>query len=155
MMKTERLTSRDRDEILSVLNRSFTRPGHTADFEKNLPIMWTGEHDYPSRHFGVREDGRLIAMLGVYPLPVSIAGHDLLFSTVGNVATLQEARGKGCMKLLMDAAMEELAHIGADASRLGGIRSRYNRFGYDHAGRSIRFTLTRRNAAENPPAQPY
>lgn len=155
MMKTERLTARDRDELLSVLNRSFTRPGHTADFEKNLPIMWTGEHDYSARHFGVRENGRLIALLGVYPLPVNIAGHELLFSTVGNVATLQEARGKGCMRLLMDTAMDELTAIGADASRLGGIRSRYNRFGYDHAGESILFTLTSRNAKENPPAQSY
>jgi len=150
-MYAERLSLNDRDEILHVLNRAFSNPAHTADFERNLPIMWTGEHDYASRHIGVRENGRLIALLGIYPLPVRIAGHELLFSTVGNVATLQEARGKGCMKLLMDAAMEELAAIGADASRLDGLRSRYNRFGYDHAGTLIQFTLTKRNTQENPP----
>ena len=103
-----------------------------------------------SRHFGVRENGKLIAVVGVYPLPVNIAGHELMFSTVGNIGTLQEARGKGCMKALMDAAMQELEHIGADASRLGGLRSRYNRFGYDHSGVTYHFTLTRRNAQENP-----
>lgn len=155
MLCAERLTMADRDEALSVLNRSFSHDTHVADFERNLPIMWTGEHDYMARHFGLREDGRLIALLGVYPLPVKIAGQDLLFSTVGNVATLQESRGKGCMKLLMDAAMQELADIGADASRLDGIRSRYNRFGYDHAGAAIHFTLNRRNAQENPPARRY
>lgn len=155
MLRTERLSANDRDEALSVLNRAFSNETHTADFERNLPIMWTGEHDYMARHFGIREDGKLIALLGVYPLPVSIAGHELLFSTVGNVATLQEARGKGCMKLLMDTAMKELTDIGADASRLDGLRSRYNRFGYDHAGQSIRFTLTSRNASENPPSEEY
>jgi len=150
-MTLQQLTLSDRDELLSLLNRSFSNPAHTADFERNLPIMWTGEHDYPSRHIGIREGGKLIALLGVYPLPVNIAGHELLFSTVGNVATLQEARGKGCMKLLMDAAMEELSAIGADASRLDGLRSRYNRFGYDHAGQTLHFTLTLRNAKETPP----
>ena len=155
MLCAERLTMADRDEALFVLNRSFSTDTHTADFERNLPIMWSGEHDYMARHFGIREDGRLIALLGVYPLPVKIAGQDLLFSTVGNVATLQAARGKGCMKVLMDAAMQELQVIGADASRLDGLRSRYNRFGYDHAGSTIHFTLTRRNAQENPPARQY
>ena len=155
MLRAERLSANDRDEALFVLNSAFSNETHTADFERNLPIMWTGEHDYMARHFGVRENGRLIALLGVYPLPVRIAGHDLLFSTVGNVATLQASRGKGCMKLLMDAAMQELAAIGADASRLDGLRSRYNRFGYDHAGAAIHFTLTARNAKENPAPQTF
>ena len=155
MLRAQRLTAADRSEVLSVLNRSFSTDTHTADFERNLPIMWAGEHDYMARHLGIRENGRLIALLGVYPLPVKVGGHDLLFSTVGNVATLQEARGKGCMRILMDAAMQELSRIGADASRLDDLRSRYNRFGYDHAGTTIHFTLTKRNAAENPPAHPF
>lgn len=150
MANVERLTEKDYAEVLEVMNTSFTTPTHVADFEKHLPIMWTREHDYMSRHFGVRENGKLIAVVGVYPLPVNIAGHELLFSTVGNIGTLQEARGKGCMKALMDAAMQELDRIGADASRLGGLRSRYNRFGYDHAGSTYFFTLTRRNVQENP-----
>ena len=108
MINVERLTEKDYDEVLQVLNRSFTTPTHIADFEKHLPIMWSREHDYMQKHFGVREDGKLIAVIGVYALPVNIAGHELVFSTVGNVGTLQEARGKGCMKAMMDAAMQEL-----------------------------------------------
>ena len=153
MYQVERLTVGDYEEVLDVMNRSFTTPTHVADFEKHLPIMWAREHDYMARHFGIREDGKLIAVVGVYPLPVNIAGHELLFSTMGNIGTLQEARGKGCMKLLLAAAMEELERIGADASRLGGLRSRYNRYGYDHAGVTYHFTLTRRNVDENPPAK--
>ena len=150
MIQVERLCQKDYAEVLEVMNTSFTTPTHVADFEKHLPIMWSGEHDYMSRHFGVRENGKLIAVVGVYPLPVKIAGHELLFSTVGNIGTLQQARGKGCMKALMDAAMKELDRLDADASRLGGLRSRYNRFGYDHAGSTYFFTLTRRNVQENP-----
>ena len=77
MANVERLTEKDYAEVLEVMNTSFTTPTHVADFEKHLPIMWTREHDYMSRHFGVRENGKLIAVVGVYPLPVNIAGHEL------------------------------------------------------------------------------
>ena len=151
MIKVERLTVNDYEEVLQVMNESFTEGSHIADFEKHLPIMWTREHDYMSRHFGIREEGKLVAVVGVYPLPVNIAGHELMFSTMGNIGTSHGCRGKGYMKALLAAAMEELDRIGADASRLGGLRSRYNRYGYDHAGVTYHFTLTRRNVLENPP----
>ena len=157
MPTVKRLTPNDYDEALFVLNEAFsyandgTLLGKRADFEKHLPIMWTREHDYMSRHFGVRENGRLVALLGVYPLPVNIAGHGLLFGTIGNVGTLHAHRGKGYMKLLMAAALEEADRLGLDAARLDGLRSRYNRHGFEHAGSLYGFTLTARNASEHPP----
>lgn len=39
MLRAQRLTAADRSEVLSVLNRSFSTDTHTADFERNLPIM--------------------------------------------------------------------------------------------------------------------
>ena len=155
MATVERLTERDYDEALYVMNTAFSKEGAPVDFRKKLPIMWTREKDYMRLHFGVRENGRLMSILGVYPLPVRIAGEELLFSTVGNVGTLPEARGKGYMKAMMDEAMRELSRIGADASRLGGLRSRYNRFGYDHCGTVIGFRLTARNVSEQPPRTAY
>lgn len=155
MFKVERLNENDYAEVLYVLNASFDTVDPGADFEKKLPIMWTREHDYMSKHFGVREDGKIVALLGVYPLPVRVGGQELLFATVGNVATLPEARGKGYMKMLMDEALKEVGRLGIDCARLGGLRSRYNRFGFDHAGVSYTFHLTKRNVAENPPKQAF
>lgn len=155
MFKLERLNENDYAEVLYVLNASFDTVDPGADFEKKLPIMWTREHDYMSKHFGVREDGKIVALLGVYPLPVNVGGQELLFATVGNVATLPEARGKGYMKMLMDEALKEVERLGIDCARLGGLRSRYNRFGFDHAGVSYTFKLTRRNVSENPPKQAF
>ena len=103
MTRVERLTVNDYEEVLDVMNRAFTTPTHVADFEKHLPIMWTKEHDYMSRHFGIREEGKLVAVVGVYPLPVNIAGHELMSSTMGNIGTLQDCRGKGYMKALLAA----------------------------------------------------
>lgn len=155
MCLVERLTEKDYDEALAVLNESFTKDGQPADFVKNLPIMWTRERNYMERHFGVREGGKLVAILGVYPLEVSIAGHTLLFATMGNIGTVPAARGKGYMKQLLDAGMRELDRLNVDVARLGGLRSRYNRFGFDHAGTQYRFRLTRRNAQEKASGQIY
>lgn len=140
MAELMRMTPADRDEVLYVMNTSFGQ-----DFEHNLPIMWNDDDLYMPRHFGVREDGKLVAIIGVYPLPVRIAGRDLLFSTMGNVGTLPEYRGKGYMKQMLAASIEELARLDVDAARLGGQRQRYNRFGFDHGGINAGFNLTRKN----------
>ena len=147
-MKIERLGAADMQELLDVLNISFTGRADSRHFEDGLPKLWIPDDEHMGRHFAIRENGGIIAALGVYPLEMAIAGHKLRFSTVGNVATMPEAREKGCMKALMAAAMTELDDIGADASRLGGRRSRYQRYGYEVAGINYRLTLTDRNVSD-------
>jgi len=157
MFSVERLTDSDRDEALRVLNHSFsfkeTAPGidRHSDFESNLPIMWTGEHDYMSRHLAVKENGRIVSMLGVYPLRTVIAGDTVLMGTIGNVATLPESRGKGYMRLLFESALREAEALGMAAARLSGLRSRYTRYDFDHAGSVLIAEMTQRNAADMGP----
>ncbi len=137
-----RLTKNDYDELIAVLDRTFsTKYQRPMSFEASLPKMGRRTDENMNHHFGLREDGVLKSVLGVYPLPTRIAGQDLLFSTVGNVATLPEAVGKGYMTQLLKVAMQELKDIGAVASRLGGKRTRYHRYGYDPAGVVTRYEL--------------
>lgn len=152
-----RLSAADYDELLTLFNEVFTREnGYPMDFEKELPRMWRHNDEYMARHLAIRENGRIVAALGVYPLPCRIAGQPLLFSTVGNVATHPAYEGRGYMSRLLGEAMRELDRIGADASRLGGLRQRYERFGYEICGTHYRFTLTPRNVRlafpDSPPA---
>ncbi len=84
-------------------------------------------------------------MLGIYPPETTIDGERFLFSTTGNVATHWRETGKGYMSALLERAMTELHDIGADASRLGGHRQRYNRYGFEMAGTSISMSLTAHN----------
>ena len=151
----ENLQKEDQDEILHVLNRSFSHgptryeDAHIADFGANLPAMWFGDPSRETCHLGIRENGKIQALLGVYPILTKIAGEEVLFCTIGNVATLPEARGKGLMKELMKAAITKAENLGIVAARLGGLRSRYNRWGFEHAGSIIHARFTQRNAAEN------
>jgi len=141
-MEIVRLNKDDYDQWLSVLNTVFTRQNKMEmDFEKVLPKMCVRDDLNMNKHLAVKEDGKICALLGIYPIPVKAGNTELLFSTVGNIATLPEYEGKGYMRALMCAAMDELARIGADASRLSGARQRYNRYGYEAAGISYHFTI--------------
>ncbi len=142
-MEIARLKAENYDELLNLLNEVFSiKNNRQVDFEKDLPRMWKRTDEEMGKHLGVFENGQLVAAVGIYPLPAEICGEKILFSTVGNVATKKEYEGKGYMNALMLKAMQELDNIGADASRLGGLRHRYNRFGYETAGTDFVFNFT-------------
>lgn len=143
MEEIVRLTSADYEQAVDFLDLVFSQAKKPHHFEKMLPRL--AMPDAMTHHFALKRDGRIRAMLGVYPLETTIDGERLLFSTTGNVATHWRETGKGYMSALLDRAMTELHEIGADASRLGGHRQRYNRYGFEMAGTSILMNLTAHN----------
>ncbi len=88
-----------------------------------------------------------MSALGIYPLKTVICGEVLDFYTVGNVATDMDYTGRGHMSRLMALAMDKLNELGADGSRLGGKRERYNRYGYESAG-TVNFFVFTKDATE-------
>jgi len=141
-MEIVRLAKNDYDEWLYVLNTVFTKQNkREMDFEKELPKMCVRDDYHMNMHLAVKEDGKICALLGVYPIRLKVGNTELLFSTVGNVATLPEHEGKGYMRALMEEAMRELERIGADGSRLMGARQRYNRYGYETCGIAYHFQI--------------
>lgn len=143
MEEIVRLTSADYEQSVDFLDLVFSQAKKPHHFEKMLPRL--AMPDAMTHHFALKRDGRIRAMLGVYPLETTIDGERFLFSTTGNVATHWRETGKGYMSALLDRAMTELHDIGADASRLGGHRQRYNRYGFEMAGTSISMNLTAHN----------
>ena len=147
MEEIVRLTKEDYDECFGLMNTVFGRQnGRVVDFTKELPKMCRRDEESLGKHFGVRVDGKLVAALGVYPLPGMIFDTPVLFSTVGNVVTLPEYEGRGFMTKMLQTAMGELDRLGVDASRLGGYRQRYNRFGYEAAGTVYTFEIDPNNS---------
>jgi len=137
-----RMKKEDYDELIGLMDYTFgTKYKRRMSFEEELPKMCRRTDERMGRHLGLRVDGKLVAALGIYPLPSRIAGEEILFSTVGNVVTHPDHVGKGYMTRLVRAAMEELERMGADGSRLGGKRTRYHRYGYDPAGTAITYFL--------------
>lgn len=145
-MEIRRVKAEEYDTLLELLNVTFGNKNKVeTHFDKDLPIMWKRDDEYMGKHFAAFEDGRMVAALGVYPLPVKILDEELLFSTMGNVATHPDFEGRGYMRTLMKEAMAELENIGVDASRLGGLRARYARYGYEACGIQYKLTFTPHN----------
>jgi len=141
-IEIRRMKKGDADACFGMMNVSFkhARPGH-PDFQDILPKMTIDDDVHMNKHFGLYADEKLCAVLGVYPLPVKVCGAKLMCSTVGNVATHPDEAGKGYMTALLDEAMKELDRIGADMSRLGGKRERYNRYGYEQSGSNVQLSM--------------
>lgn len=145
-MEIKRLGAEHYDELLEMLNytfgSSYKRP---MDFLSEQPKMWVRDDEHMGRHIGIFEDGKLCSVVGIYPLKTFIEGEEFLFATTGNVATLPEYEGRGYFNLIFSEIMKELDRIGADAARLGGLRQRYGRFGYEMGGTVYKFTFLDHN----------
>ena len=145
-IKVERLGVEHYDQIINLLNEVFTRHnGSVMDMEKALPKMAQRTQEAMCKHFGIFDNERLVACLGVYPFMTKIAGEELLFSTTGNVVVHWDYEGRGYMGAMLDRAMQENADLGVAVSRLGGLRSRYNRYGFEECGQVYRFNFTEKN----------
>ena len=141
-VEVERLTASDYDEFIPFLNNVFTLAhGRKEDFEKFFPKMCIRDDEHMGKHLAIKKNGKIVSALGVYSLPAKFCGEDIMFSTVGNIATHPDEEGNGYMSILINEAMRELERIGADASRLGGSRQRYNRYGYEASGTVYNFEI--------------
>ena len=143
----EKIRWDEREEFLRFLNKAFTGDHSSKHFEINMPRMCRSEERL-CEHYVIRENGLIRAAIGVFPYDVSIGSGKLRFATVGNIGVAEECRGKGYMRVLMTEAMRMLEKMDIDVSRLGGLRSRYENYGYEPCGIIHRFTLTSRNISD-------
>lgn len=141
-MNIELATARDRGELLAFLLGVFRaeRPNH-APFEDIYPDLFLEDDGVLGRHAVIREEGRIVACVGTYPIPVRLGGCQILTAGVGQVATAPSARGKGYMTALLSHGLERCRNEGAAIAWLGGRRDRYAPFGFDCAGLSFDYTL--------------
>ena len=123
-----------RDDYLDFINYVFGFNGNERDFMKILPNLYKEEYDPCYNNFIALEDGKFRSAIGVYPRSFSVMGETLVSHGIGNVAVHPYHRGKGYMKKLMNMALDDMVEAGADFSDLGGLRQRYQYFGYDNAG---------------------
>ena len=152
-MEIRTLCKDDYDELLSVLNTSFaTVRNRPVDFLCGQPKMWVRDDAHMARHIGLFEDGRLAAVVGIYPLTLHVGGEVLRFATTGNVATLPEYAGRGYFSKLFALAMERAEKEGYDGLRLGGQKQRYGRYGFENCGALYSVTFSEKNRAAFPEA---
>ena len=150
-MEIKRLKKENYDELISLLNLVFTKQnGCTMDFERELPNMCVRDDCHMKKHVGLFKDGKLVSVVGVYPLPAKVLDNEVNFCTVGNVATHPDYEGRGYMNMLLERSMEIVKEEGYDACRLGGDRARYLRFGFELCGNNYSYYVTPKNVKKSP-----
>lgn len=156
-MATEirRLAAGDYDTALDFINLVFSMAHGPHDFAAMLPLLYQPTDERMACNWVVLEDGKLRALVGVFPLAWHIGGATLRVAGVGGVATHPAARGQGHMQTLMQRAVATMRAEGYDLSWLGGQRQRYQHYGYEVAGTMYNATLGKANlkraAATQPP----
>lgn len=146
MVEYRRGTAEDAADILDFANYVFSQAHEPHDFKTILPKLYGEEADTARYHHLILEDGRIKAMVCVYPAQFRVAGKVLKAGCVGTVSVHPYARGEGYMKRLMSRAVADMKEEGYAFSVLDGQRQRYEHFGYERAGILFSFTLTEKNA---------
>ena len=153
-------TIEDRDEIMDLGNYVFSHSHSSVDFPSTLPKLYKSEFFMDSFHYIVKEDGRIKAAIGAYPLEletvcasagcgcggccpqgkIAVPGRG-----IGMVSVHPYRRSKGYMKALMKMAMDDMKKDGIVFSCLGGQRQRYEYFGFYPVGSNFSFTCSGTN----------
>ncbi|MDR3192423.1 MAG: GNAT family N-acetyltransferase [Treponema sp.] len=144
-VRYEKAASGDYDEVIDLGNYVFSAARTPHDFPLLLPKLYKREYFMEGNHYVAREDGRIKAVVGSYPLTMNILGEALPGRGIGMVSVHPYARSRGYMRSLMEMALEDMRREQAVFSCLGGQRQRYGYFGYAPAGINVTFFCRRAN----------
>lgn len=108
-MEIVRLKKEHYTQLVSLLNLVFTKQnGREMDFEREPPKAFVKDDDTMGKHLGIFDGEKLVAALGEYPLKARLLDEELLFYTVGNIATHPAYEGRGYMNALVQQAMRDI-----------------------------------------------
>lgn len=137
----ERLKSSDFEEAMDFLSMVFK----DDNFENLHPKLYQPTDEKMSCNLAIKKDGRIRAIVGLFPMEVQAGSRLLKVGGIGGVSTHPKYRNKGFMKMLMEECIRVMKSEGFHASCLVGLRQRYGYYGYEKAGGFIKYYVTRTN----------
>lgn len=143
-----KLTATDFEEANAHLSLVFNDP----NFAELVPALYEPTDRHMSCNLAVRRGGRIAAIVGVFPIEWNVGDTRLKLAGIGGVSVHPDFRGQGLMRLLMDAAMEEIEQARYHAACLGGNRRRYGHWGFEKAGLEAAFVVTPNSLEHSGPS---
>ncbi|HEX3000439.1 MAG TPA: GNAT family N-acetyltransferase [Armatimonadota bacterium] len=145
--KPQACSSADRESLVQLTNRVFRSRG--GDMGSEYPLVF-GEA-YLDHCRIVKEDGKVVAHVGVTVRDASLFGCALRVGMIGAVCTDPDYRGKGYATLLLQDARALAQSEGASLMLISGGRGLYHRNGFVSVGEFSAFTAA---AASLPAPRP-
>ncbi len=135
-----RAVEADYEDLLDFANYVFR-----LDFYELLPKLYKREYNKTGHHYIVKENGKIKAAVGSFPMEIMICGEKIKVAGIGTVSVHPYSRRKGYMRALMEMAMEEMKENDVDLACLGGQRQRYAYFSFERCGVVVEYTVTPEN----------
>ena len=152
MYKLETATAADRAELLAYLQNAFlTNDPNHPKFETLYPDLFAATDASMANHRIIREDGKIVACVGYYPMKVRVGECAMTVYGIGQVSCKPELRGGGRMTELMNDVCDKMDASGAELAWLSGRRDRYSRFGFESAGTNFHSWIDARSVGEAEP----
>jgi predicted N-acetyltransferase YhbS len=138
------LRGTDFDECMDFLNEVFSEHA-PHDFAGMLPSIYRPTDEQMACNYAIRVDGKLAAVVGLFPAQWQVGDQVLKVGGIGGVSTHKRVRGAGYMKTLMNHCVGVMQEEQYHLSWLGGQRQRYGYFGYETCGVSTNMSLSPTN----------
>ncbi len=133
------------EEFMNLIDLSFGFTTPEAKFLGLLPKLYRPERRPQDDNYVVCEGNVPVAAVGSYDHEITVMGRTLPCRGIGNVAVHPDCRGRGYMKMAMEAAIDDMVRDGIALSALGGRRQRYRYFSYEKCGPCHTFSITADN----------
>jgi len=141
----------DRRELLDMLAAAFRTDTPTLpEFDALYPDVFIPTPEAMARHRIIRQNGRIVACVGHYPMELRLGAVSLPLFGIGQVSCQKEYRGQGFMTALLKDAIALMEASPTPLSWLGGRRDRYARFGWEVGGTAFRCKLNAKALAPAP-----
>ncbi|MSR83438.1 MAG: GNAT family N-acetyltransferase [Candidatus Latescibacteria bacterium] len=138
------LSAADFEEAMDFMNLVFSGYSPT-DFAKLLPLLYRPTDEHMACNYAIRQQGRIRAVVGLFPLQWQVGQTLLKVAGIGGVSTHPNHRSGGLMKQLMQHCVAQMKTQGYHLSWLGGQRQRYLYHGYEKCGVGLSLSLSRSN----------
>ncbi|MFH2204170.1 MAG: GNAT family N-acetyltransferase [Elusimicrobiota bacterium] len=149
MSSIERARRRDSQELLRLWEDCILRNRFDKGWNELQSHIFACESFDPYPHCLISKDaGKIMAAVAALPMTLRIGGIDVDAAVITGVATLPEARGRGHMRALMDAAHRSMSDADQPLGLLWGHRDLYHRFGYELCGRKSKYYIPARKFSE-------
>jgi len=138
------LTAADFEETMDFLNLVFGAYS-PHDMARLIPAIYRPTDEHMGCNYAIRQQGRLRAVVGLFPIELRLGETLLRSGGIGGVSTHPNCRKSGLMQTLMRHCVEVMRQENYHLSWLGGQRQRYAYFGYERCGYSCSFNANPSN----------
>jgi len=144
-----RLSRKDYSEAIDFINMVFSMNYCPYNFPEILSVLYKPTEEHMKCHYVIKEEGKIKALLGIYPAEIVINKNIFRMARIGAVSTHPNRQGKNMMKTLMEFATKKIKQDRYSIAYLEGLRNRYLYFGYEKCGYKMVFRLNKSNIKHN------